>query len=258
MDLAALDLPPRPGLLRAVWLPLLLSAAVHGLFLLLLLLWPAHNHSADDRPLPVEACVLVGDFDAQSNPEILAPVGDLPIESVNVLDPPASFDPSPLLEPVAIHTTPGVGGPGAEINPTTAIASLQQLPDTVRFQVILYKGDALPLRIQDRTDLVPATDENKRAVESLLEQLRGEGSTNHSVALKRALALDPDVIFFITDADTLTAQEIEAVTRQNHGRTSIHAIELTRSARGASHEGPLALLARTNRGTYRRVRIDGN
>src|SRR5262249_4412053 len=127
--------------------------------------------------------------------------------------------------------------------------------EAVRFQVIPYNRRAEPLRLGGRTDLVPATPENKRQAARLLESLRAEGSTDHLAALRRALGLQPRINFFITAPDAITAQQVRAVTQQNHGRTTIHAIELSRSAGSSVHEGPLALLARSNRGTYRRVHL---
>ena len=52
------------------------------------------------------------------------------------------------------------------------------------------------------------------------------GSTRHLPALKMALALRPDVIFFLTDADEpqLTDDELRQVQRWNQA-TAINAIE---------------------------------
>jgi hypothetical protein len=128
-------------------------------------------------------------------------------------------------------------------------ASLGRLAEQVRFQVILYNRHAEPLRLQGRYELVPATAENKRAVAELLATLQAVGSTDHLEALRRALELQPEVIFWITDAAELTAAQIQAITRQNQGRTAIHAIELSRLPGGGA-AGPLGQLARCNRGTY--------
>jgi hypothetical protein len=133
------------------------------------------------------------------------------------------------------------------------LLSLGQLPEAVRFQVILYNRQAEPLWLAGRTDLAPATSANKQGAAALIEALRAGGATDHLAALRRALALQPEVIFFLTDADDLTPSQIRAVTQQNRGRTAIHAIQLSRRSDGSGDDSPLSRLARDNRGTYRSI-----
>jgi hypothetical protein len=135
------------------------------------------------------------------------------------------------------------------------LASLDRLPADARFQVIVYNRTPEPLRLGGRTGLAFATPENKQQAAALLEGLTAEGSTEHLPALKAALALDPDVIFFLTDADDLQVGQVSAVTTINHGRTAIHAIELNTANRGRE-DMPLQVLARDNRGLYQAVDLD--
>lgn len=132
------------------------------------------------------------------------------------------------------------------------LASLEQLSEETRFQVIAYNRVAEPLSLSGRTDLVPATSENKRQAAQILEALWAEGSTDHLPALKRALALQPDVIYFLTDADDLKDQQVRALTLLNRGRTAIHTIELNMANRHRE-DLPLHVLARDNGGTYQAV-----
>jgi hypothetical protein len=132
------------------------------------------------------------------------------------------------------------------------LASLDRLPPTARFQVIVYNRIAEPLRIDGRTDLVFATAVNKQHVARLLEGIHAEGGTEHWPALKRALLLRPDAIFFLTDAADLKAEQVRTATVLNHGRSVIHAIEL-RSAEQRREDSSLRVLARENRGEYRSV-----
>jgi hypothetical protein len=131
------------------------------------------------------------------------------------------------------------------------IASLRRLPPTVRFQVIDYNDYAEPLVVDGQRDLLPAEPAIVAKVISLLEALDAAGSTNHLAALRRGLDLQPDVLFFLTDADDLKPEVITAITQRNQ-RSVIHTIELTR-LRELQKEGPLFQLARANRGTYRRI-----
>ncbi len=134
------------------------------------------------------------------------------------------------------------------------MASLSQLPDSARFQVIVYNRTAEPLLIDGRAELARATSENKRRVDVLLRNLYAEGGTEHVRALRRALALHAEVVFFFTDADNLRAEQVRMVTLANHGGSVIHAIELN-SGKAGNNPHPLRLLAEQNHGIYRTVSI---
>lgn len=130
------------------------------------------------------------------------------------------------------------------------LASLERLPSASRFQVIAYNRCAEPLRVNGQSGLVFATPENKRCVSCLLEELQAEGGTDHVTALRRALSLGPEVIYFLTDSADLRVDQIRAITSMNHGRSIIHAIELGR-AFGTPGDLPLSVLARQNQGRYK-------
>lgn len=133
--------------------------------------------------------------------------------------------------------------------------SLQQLPSSARFQVIVYNRVAEPL-LPDHPSLLETTPENLQRVAERLSGLLAEGGTDHLPALRRALALRPDVIFFLTDADDLTNDLLRAVARLNPGRhTIIHAIELNCLNRERA-DMPMHVLARENGGMYRGVVVD--
>jgi hypothetical protein len=129
------------------------------------------------------------------------------------------------------------------------LASLSRLPSSTRFQVILYNRCADRMRLANSYGLVPASDENRSAVAQLLERLPADGATDHVAALRESLALQPDAIFFVTDGDNLTPEQVRAVTLQNHGRTAIHAVDVGNRGSPAA-DRPLSLLAQTNGGTY--------
>jgi hypothetical protein len=131
------------------------------------------------------------------------------------------------------------------------LASLAQLPEGARFQVIVYNSTATPL-LPDCPGWLPATAESRRRVALTLVALEAEGATRHDLALPKALALEPDVIFFLTDADDLTEDYRRLVTRCNHGRSVIHVIELNTAHRGRP-DMPLQALARENGGAYQAV-----
>jgi hypothetical protein len=130
------------------------------------------------------------------------------------------------------------------------LAGLEALPPDAEFQVIFYARDAEPLDLGGGTGLLPATPENRRAVAELLPAIRATGATDHLHALRQALALRPEVIFFVTDADDLTPEQVRAATLLNQGRAAIHPVELRDGPPGRD-DAPLRQLAQLNRGTYR-------
>src|SRR5262245_54312127 len=129
------------------------------------------------------------------------------------------------------------------------LRSLDRLPQGVCFQVVAYNRTAEVLQIGGKIDPVPGTPENRREAARLLEALVPEGGTDHAPALRRALALKPDVIYFLTDAGDLKPGQTRALTQANRGRSVIHAIVL----RPEAADAPLRALARENGGEYRAV-----
>jgi hypothetical protein len=129
--------------------------------------------------------------------------------------------------------------------------SLRALPPGTRFQVFAYNRNVTPLLPAD-SGLVGADAGTVEQTIEALEQLGPTGSTDHVAALKRGLALRPEVLFLLTDADNQADGDFAALRRYNTGGTAVHVIELSR-LRIDSGDGPLARLAATTGGTYRRV-----
>lgn len=134
------------------------------------------------------------------------------------------------------------------------LASLDKLPPDARFQVIFYNRTPELLSLGGTQVPIPATPENKRQIAQCLHAVQAEGGTEHLRALQRALALHPDVIYFLTDADDLNLDLVRIVTNLNHGHTAIHAIELNVAHRTDEYM-PLPQLARNNKGVYRGFKI---
>jgi hypothetical protein len=181
-------------------------------------------------------------------------------------------------------TTPGAGEPGGEgmgrglltappsaqrvvylvdrsisMGPSGALAtarkeiaaSLRRLPVSTLFQIIAYNRHAEPFVIDGQTGLSPANPASIEAAVRLLAAVQPEGSTDHAQAIRRALLLRPDVLFLVTDADDLTGT-VTALARLNRSRAAFHVIELSRGKVGRP-AGPLARLAESTGGSYRRV-----
>jgi hypothetical protein len=131
------------------------------------------------------------------------------------------------------------------------LASLRRLGPDTRFQVIAYNRDAEPLRINGQYVLLVADANTLRQVTEAVTALRAAGGTDDGLALRRALAFHPDLIYFLTDADDVSLDDVKTVTHLADHRTIIHTVEL--NGREGRRDGPLHKLAAENGGTYRRL-----
>jgi hypothetical protein len=133
------------------------------------------------------------------------------------------------------------------------LASLATLPRSAQFQVIYYDKWARPLCGAGGYELVPATLENLRQASDRLEALPAAGGTKHVPALTAAVKLNPELVFLLTDGEEITEEEVRTITRCNR-RTALHVLELTTTDQNKGG-GPLAALARTNRGKWQPINI---
>jgi len=118
-------------------------------------------------------------------------------------------------------------------------ASLQRLDEFQQFQIILYNEEPLVLEtgVHD-VDYFWGTDTQRLNAVRQLRLIPPEGGTDHVPALLRALALDPDVVFFLTDGQepAPTAGELQEIKRLNqHAR--IHCIEFGEGTRNSGPNG---------------------
>jgi hypothetical protein len=129
--------------------------------------------------------------------------------------------------------------------------SLRALPPETRFQVFAYNRFVKPL-VPPPAGLAAADPTLVALASGSLDDLLPSGPTDHVAALRRGLALRPDLVFLLTDAAALTDRDVLAVTNANKGGAAIHVVELT--ADPGRGDDRLARLAEANGGTYRRVR----
>jgi hypothetical protein len=136
------------------------------------------------------------------------------------------------------------------------IRSLKSLGERQQFQVIFYNDKPTPFQLSGvplqlyRGEL----DTIQRAV-SYVDSVAAFGGTEHDSALKLALRMSPDVIFFLTDAriPRLSGSELFEIQRRADSiGTTIHAIEF-----GTDPAAPsvsfLRELASMNGGQYQYV-----
>jgi hypothetical protein len=108
------------------------------------------------------------------------------------------------------------------------IASLQMLKAVHQFQIIFFnERPRLMNLVRDQApQMVFGDDQGQRQAESFIDTITADGGTDRVQALRLALRMNPDVIFFLSDADKplLGADDLAAIQRLNRG-TVIHAIE---------------------------------
>jgi hypothetical protein len=137
------------------------------------------------------------------------------------------------------------------------IASLQSLESVHQFQVIFYndKPELMTLVAGQRPGLVFADERGKQLAANYIGGIYAYGGTQHMPALRLALQMKPDVIFFLTDADPpeLTRNDLDAIGRLNRG-TVINAIEFGTAPQPPRHNF-LKQVAQENDGQYGYVNI---
>jgi von Willebrand factor type A domain len=135
------------------------------------------------------------------------------------------------------------------------VSSLSRLPPDARFAVIFYNLSATVFTDpQGRRGLMEATASNKARVDAQLSQIEPFGGTEHMTALRAALALHPEVVFFLTDADLMTQSDAELIIGEAK-KTRIQAVEFGRGLDLGGQSSPLRRLATATGGTYRYIDV---
>jgi hypothetical protein len=135
------------------------------------------------------------------------------------------------------------------------LTSLSRLPPEARFAVVFYNMDAKVFTDPTgKPGMMLATPANKRRVQLLLAGVQPDGGTDHSQALQTAFQLQPEVIFFLTDADLMTRQDVSGYVALA-GKTRVQAVEFGQVT-GLGGNAALKLLARLTGGTYRYIDVN--
>lgn len=132
------------------------------------------------------------------------------------------------------------------------IQSLQSLDNLHQFHIIFFNHR---LRSFDLTSggrrIAFGTERNKKLAANFVGGITADGGTDRFAALKQSLAFQPDVVFFLTDADDpMSASEMAEIERiQSRIGTAICVIEFGRSAT-VPQNNFLIELARLSNGQY--------
>jgi hypothetical protein len=131
------------------------------------------------------------------------------------------------------------------------LKSLDDLSDIHQFEIVFYNENPTVMQLAGPGRMVFATPPNKAAARHFIAGIPADGATNHEQALLLALRLQPDVIFFLTDADdpVLNRRQLARIRELNGGATSINSIEFGLGP-SLGGENFLTQLARENGGQH--------
>lgn len=152
-----------------------------------------------------------------------------------------------------IDLSGSMAGPRMRFATENLKASLRQLNVQQQFQVIFYDNSThtMTLPSNPTADWYRATRANISAAIRFIDSAVPGNGTSHVPALREALRLRPQVLFFLTDgSDTVYASELESLYRLNRGRTRIHCIKFDELGELGT-DNWMKKLSRANDGTYR-------
>jgi hypothetical protein len=136
--------------------------------------------------------------------------------------------------------------------------SIQIIDEVQQFHIIFFNQRLLSLNVTGGPQRIAfATDQNKKLAARFIRGVKADGGTNRFAALKHALAIKPDVIFFLSDADDpMSAKEMSEIARLNErGGAQLCAIEFGRGD-SVPKSNFLQELARENDGQYAYVNVE--
>ncbi|HEY3391275.1 MAG TPA: hypothetical protein VGK58_01115 [Lacipirellulaceae bacterium] len=132
------------------------------------------------------------------------------------------------------------------------IESLRSLESTHQFHIIFFNTRTRSFDITGGGRRIAfATDRNKQLAANFVGGITADGGTDRLTALREAIGIAPDVIFFLTDADdAMPASELAEIARANRrSRAAICVIEFGRRSTPPGSNF-LTELARESGGQY--------
>jgi hypothetical protein len=134
--------------------------------------------------------------------------------------------------------------------------SIMALPAEAQFQVVFYNRRAELLPTEQGAWLWQASAGAKATAIDSLHHWRAEGGTDHVSAVRTALSLGPEVIYWLTDGADLTPAQIDSITRSNRGKVAINTIGMGPGNSADSQQ--LQRVALANRGLFRQFSSTGD
>ncbi|MDP6447318.1 MAG: hypothetical protein QGG36_31660 [Pirellulaceae bacterium] len=137
------------------------------------------------------------------------------------------------------------------------IAVIADLEPNHQFEILAYNNRIVSFsrNVLAKKQLVAATDQNKAKVKEFFGGLAPFGRTEHEMAVKSALYLDPDVVFLLTDGGDPYINDVElSRIHKLAAGAAIHCVQFG-DRRRQNEGGFMEKLARQNRGGYGYVQI---
>lgn len=138
--------------------------------------------------------------------------------------------------------------------------AIQRFKQSQMFDVIFFQDQKV---VSFSPALVMANPQNKRRADAWLESMTAFGTTEPVRALESALKLNPQLIYFLTDAADFPDPQavVQTIDRLNRDRaikinTILFVEDQTERARNQDSEVLMKRIARENGGTFRWVRLD--
>lgn len=152
----------------------------------------------------------------------------------------------------------GYGGKPLRAAKTELIRSIRGLNDRQQFQLVFYNDKPTAFRPDGVAfQMITGASPSVVSAERYIRSIAAFGGTKHESAIKLALRLGPDVIFFLTDAriPRLSSKQLREIQiRAQRNATTIHAIEFG-SEPVVPTAGFLTELASMNGGQYRYINV---
>lgn len=111
------------------------------------------------------------------------------------------------------------------------IYSLEALDSTHQFQILFFNHRVSLFDITGgQRRIAFADDRNKRMAAKYVEGISADGGTDREVALAKALSFEPDIVFFLSDADDpMPASEVQKIVQLSQRKgTAVNVIEFGR------------------------------
>jgi len=128
--------------------------------------------------------------------------------------------------------------------------SFNNLNATQRFQVVYFNEEANVLTNDDDDPMIPVSPSNLKQAYKFLAAIKGSGRGDPFVALCKAISLNPDLIFFLSDENAvqLRTDQIDQI-REHSGGVPIHGVEIG-NGMVSDEPTPIKTLATACRGQF--------
>ena len=138
------------------------------------------------------------------------------------------------------------------------LKSMESLGEAHQFQVIFYNDTPRPYGgLQSGAPrILTGSDNDKRSAQRFVREIIATGGTQHVDAMRMAINLSPDVIFFLTDADTAPSQrELDRllISASRVGAT-IHTIQFGKGS-NQTGGGWIKFFAESSGGKFRYIDV---